>query len=88
MVTWQPPFCRSSWASIYPLVLETNLLLLHSPKHNGALTSPVGPAPNIRTCEPNLGRILSRPWQAHEAGSSKVASTQFKFLNLKTFAAG
>jgi hypothetical protein len=33
-------------------------------------TNPVGPAPNIRTDEPILGEILSRPCAAQDAGSS------------------
>jgi hypothetical protein len=41
-------------------------------------TSPVGPAPNIRTDEPSLGAIFSRPWAAHEAGSRRVASISLR----------
>ena len=50
----------------------------------GTLTNPVGPAPNMSTVEPMRGAIFSRPWQAHEAGSSRVASTSERLLNLKT----
>ena len=48
----------------------------------------MGPAPNMRTDEPSLGEILSRPWAAQEAGSSKVASTSERLWILKTLPAG
>jgi len=51
-------------------------------------TRPVGPAPNMSTLEPILGAILSSPWAAHEAGSSRVASTSLRFLMWKTRLAG
>jgi len=50
----------------------------------GIPTRPVGPAPNIRTLEPRRGRILSRPWQAQDAGSINVASTSDMLWILKT----
>ncbi|KAG7129870.1 hypothetical protein HYQ46_010070 [Verticillium longisporum] len=42
----------------------------------------------MSTLEPRRGRILSRPWQAHDAGSSSVASTSVRLLNLNTLPAG
>jgi hypothetical protein len=51
-------------------------------------TKPVGPAPNIRTEEPSLGEILSRPCAAHEAGSRRVASTSERLWSLNTLPAG
>lgn len=44
-----------------------------------AKTRPVGPAPIMRTDEPSLGAIFSRPWAAQEAGSNNVASISFRF---------
>jgi hypothetical protein len=51
-------------------------------------TNPVGPAPNIKTDEPSLGAILSRPWAAQDAGSRRVASTSERLWILKTLPAG
>ena len=48
----------------------------------------MGPAPNMRTEDPILGAILSRPWAAQEAGSRRVASTSERFLMRKTRPAG
>lgn len=53
-----------------------------------ARQSPVGPAPNMRTDDPSLGAILSIPWQAHDAGSRRVASTSLRLWILKTLPAG
>lgn len=41
----------------------------------------------MRTVEPILGAILSKPWAAQEAGSRSVASTSDRFLILKTLPA-
>jgi hypothetical protein len=41
----------------------------------------------MRTEDPILGAILSKPWAAQEAGSRSVASTSDRFLILKTLPA-
>ena len=43
---------------------------------------PVGPAPMSKTFAPKGILSLSIPWIAHEAGSSKVASSSLRFLIL------
>lgn len=40
---------------------------------------PVGPAPMSRTLAPKGICSLSMPWMAHEAGSSRVASSSVRF---------
>jgi hypothetical protein len=67
--TLQPPFCRSIWARLFLFSVEQVLSLLAE-----TYTNPVGPAPNIKTDEPILGEILSKPWAAHDAGSNYMVS--------------
>jgi len=68
---------RSGGASVTGCVEEIGQQTLNrrSESEFSAYTRPVGPAPNIRTEEPNLGEIFSRPWAAQDAGSRRVAST-------------
>lgn len=56
--------------------------------HACTLTRPDGPAPNISALDPSRGRILSSPWQAHDAGSISVASTSLRLWILKILDCG
>lgn len=74
--TLQPPFCRSIWARLFGFSNEIWTIFFIDTH-----TNPVGPAPNMRTDEPILGEILSRPCAAQEAGSSYFVSEWSQFLS-------